>query len=242
MIHGRNEQKLDVEGNKLLDAWPERQVRVLRIDAATTLDDEEIFAAAAASLSDIKLKVIINNCGGPGGMLSFLKLQDRSSDDCRRFLNINARFPTEITRVLIPQLRKQSPALIMNVGSVTSDTGIPYLSVYSGCKAYNKGWSECLYNEMRAEDIDIEVLCVRISTVATDNVPRENSLFVPNARKMARECLNRVGCGKSVVFGYWAHALQAGLLMALPKWIVDRTVISVAKQEKIREEQSTKKA
>jgi 17beta-estradiol 17-dehydrogenase / very-long-chain 3-oxoacyl-CoA reductase len=129
----------------------------------------------------------------------------------------------------------------MNVGSVTSDTGIPYLSVYSGCKAYNKGWSECLTNEMRAENVDIEVLCVRISSVATDNVPRENSLFVPNARKIARESLNRVGCGKSVVYGYWAHALQAEMLTALPKWIIDMTVISVAKQEKVREEQSMKK-
>lgn len=241
MIHGRNEEKLNVERNKLLDAWPQRQVRTLRIDAATAFDDDEIFNTAAASLQDINLKIVINNCGGPGGLLSFLKLQDRSSDDCQRFLNVNARFPTEITRILLPQLRQQSPALILNIGSVTSDTGIPYLSVYSGCKAYNKGWSECLSNEMRAEEVNIEVLCVRISTVATDNVPRENSLFVPNARKIAKCSLNRVGCGQSVVYAYWAHALQAGLLTSLPKWVIDRTVIAAAREEKVREEQSTKK-
>lgn len=215
-------------------------MRTLRIDAAAAFDNEEIFNAASASLKDIKLKVVINNCGGPGGLLSFLKLQDRTSDECERFLNVNARFPTEITRVLLPQLLQQSPALILNIGSVTSDTGIPYLSVYSGCKAYNKGWSECLYNEMRAEEVDVEVLCVRISSVATDNVPRDTSLLVPNARKIAKCSLNMVGCGKSVVFAYWAPALQAGLLSSLPKWIIDRTVIAVAKKEKIREEHSTK--
>ncbi|CZT22374.1 related to short chain dehydrogenase/reductase [Ramularia collo-cygni] len=240
VIHGRNEKKLDVERNKLLDAWPGRQVRTLRIDAATAFDDEQIFDAAAASLNDINLKVVINNCGGAGGMLSFLKLQDRTSDDCRRFLDINARFPTEMTRVLLPQLLQQSPALIINIGSVTSDTGIPYLSVYSGCKAYNKAWSECLSNEMRAESKDIEALCVRISTVATDNVPRETSLFVPNARQIAQSSLNRVGCGKSVVYAYWAHALQAGMLDAMPKWLLNRTMISAAREEKVREEESVK--
>lgn len=241
MIHGRNEQKLDAERNKLLDAWPQRQVRTLKIDAATAFDDEEIFNAAAESLKDINLKVIINNCGGSGGLLSFLKLQDRTPDDCRRFFNINARFPTEITRVLLPQLLQQSPALIINVGSVTSDTGIPYLSVYSGCKAYNKAWSECLANEMRAESLNIEALCVRIATVATDNVKKETSLFVPNARKIARCSLDRVGCGKSVVYAYWAHALQAGILNVMPKWLLDRTVIAAAKEEKMKEEESAKK-
>lgn len=241
IIHGRNEKKLDVERNKLLDAWPQRQVRTLRIDAATAFDDEEAFNSAVASLKNINLKVVINNCGGASGLLSFLKLQDRTSDECRRFLDVNARFPTEVTRVLLPQLLQHSPALIINIGSVTSDTGIPYLSVYSGCKAYNKAWSECLANELRAESLDVEALCVRISTVATDNVPRASSLFVPTARQIAKCSLDRVGCGQSVVYAYWAHALQAGMLNVMPKWLLNRIVTSAAREEKIREEESTKK-
>lgn len=240
IIHGRNAEKLDVERRKLLDAWPQRKVRTMRIDADTDCDDEDMFTAAAASLQDINLKVIINNCGGSSGLPSFSKLQDRTANECRRFLKVNMQFPTEITRALLPQLCKQSPALIINVGSVTSDTGIPYLSVYSGCKAYNLGWSKSLSNEMRAEQIDVEVLCVRLSATATDNYQKKISLFVPDARKIAKCSLSMVGCGKSVVYAYWAHALQAGLLTSLPKWIIDRMVIAAAKKEKAEEEWSMK--
>jgi 17beta-estradiol 17-dehydrogenase / very-long-chain 3-oxoacyl-CoA reductase len=241
VLHGRNEQKLNAERKKLLDRWPNRQIRTLQLDASKDVGDTSKMEEAAASLQDINLRIILNNVGGAGGLASFTALGDRTAADCSFIIDMNLRFPTEITRLLIPQLKKQGSGLIMNIGSATSEFGIPYLSVYSGCKAYNKSWSRVLTNEMTAEDVDVEVLCVLVSAVATDNVPRNTSLFVPNARQMAVYALNLAGSGRSVEFGYWGHALQAAVVGVLPEWVANKVMVETGKQEKKDEEVRMKK-
>lgn len=236
VIHGRNEQKLEALKRSLEQRSPGVEVRTLQIDAGNEASKDEAFARAASAVKDINLKILINNVGGSGGLASFRSFQERSSSEVSAFLDINARFPTEITRSLLPHLRTQTSALVLNIGSSTSEFGLPYLGVYSGCKAYNKGWSQSLAAEMKAERADVEVMCVLVSAVATDNAPRDLSLTVPSARQMARYSLHKVGCGQSVVFGYWAHALQAAIFDSLPKWIREKAVIDIGKMEKAEEE------
>jgi 17beta-estradiol 17-dehydrogenase / very-long-chain 3-oxoacyl-CoA reductase len=217
-------------------------VRTLQLDASKDVGNASKMQAAAASLRDINLRIIVNNVGGAGGLASFTALQNRTAEECQFITNMNLLFPTEITRLLIPQLKKQGSSLILNAGSATSEFGVPYLSVYSGCKAYNKAWSRSLANEMTAEGVDVEVLCVLISAVATDNLPRNTSLFVPNARQMARCSLNLAGCGRPVEFGYWGHALQAALVQVLPEWVANKIMVDTGKQEKADEEARRKQA
>jgi hypothetical protein len=94
---------------------------------------------------------------------------------------------------------------------------------------------------MRAEGVDIEVLCIWISRVATDYVPRAASLTTPNAKQMARYALDKIGCGKSLVFGYWAHEIEAMFFFGLPTWIQERLIIDVGKKEKAEDEQRSRK-
>jgi len=236
VLHGRNESKLEKVKTDLLNKHPECQIRTLRIDASNEASSAEAFSHAAFALSDIELRVLVNNVGGTGGLPAFVPLSERTQDEVGTFIDMNARFPTEITRALLPQLRKNSPSLIVNIGSCTSEFGLPYLSVYSGTKSYNKGWSESLASEMQAEKTGIEVLCIMTSAVATENYAKPHSLFVPGARQYAKHTLDKVGCGKSVVFGYWAHQIQAVLFQNLPRSLARRAMIDVGKQEKAEEE------
>lgn len=237
VLHGRNERKLEDVKNDLLKRWPQRQIRTLKIDASQEAGNADAIARAAAELKDINLKALINNVGGSSGNLSFVPLHERTPEQIRSILDVNVRFPTEITRALLPQLRKNGSGLIMNIGSLTSEFGLPYLSVYSGCKGYNVCWSRCLEAEMTAENLDIEVLCILVGAVATDLVPRPVSLFVPNARQMAKYALDKVGCGRSETFGYWAHGLQAFMFKMMPTWLAKKTIVDVGKKEKLEDEQ-----
>lgn len=240
-LHGRNPQKLDALKKKLGDQYPNLEFRTLAMDAGKDINDPTAFERAASELRKVNLKVLVNNVGGASGLLSFVPLHERPLDEIQTIMDINARFPVQITKTLLPQLRDNTPALVLNVGSTSSEFGIPYLSVYAACKAANRAWSRALMSEMQAEGVDIEVLCLWISSVATDYVPRSASVFIPSARQMASYGLQKVGCGKSTVFGFWGHEIQANMFWALPEWIQIPAIVDIGKNEKIEDEERNRK-
>ena len=101
----------------------------------------------------------MNNVGGDGSSkIKYAPLQERASSEVQGIVDMNATFPTEITRVLLPLLTRQKAALIINIGSGASEVAVPYLSVYSGAKAYDRAWSRTLAAELKAEGHNVEVL------------------------------------------------------------------------------------
>lgn len=79
---------------------------------------------------------------------------------------MNARWPTQLTKALLPLLTDNSPSLIMNVGSMAGLWGLPYLSVYCASKAFNMLFSDALKQEIAAEGKrkDIEVIGIIVGT------------------------------------------------------------------------------
>lgn len=241
VIHGRNPKKLEAVKSELLEQWPQRQVKILVLDAASAAADPAQMSYAAQELRGINLKVLVNNIGGNGGQRPlWIPLQEYGEDRTRLFLDITSRFPTELTRCLLPILINDSPALIINIGSFVSELPSPYISVYGAAKAYNKVWSRSLAFEMDVEDHDVEVMHIMVGMVSTSMDPRPISLLVPSARKMASVSLDKVGCGRDVVFGYWPHELQYHLMVDLPRWIRDSMLMQLVRKMKEDEEKDLK--
>lgn len=236
VLHGRNEKKLENVKAELLAEWPQREVQLLILDVAECAGDHVRLDEAINQLKDIEIKVLINNVGG-GAKRLWIPLQEYGNDDTRLFLDMNCRFQAELTRRLLPRLIEKSPTLIMNVGSFVSELPAPYITVFGGAKAFGKAWSRSLHFEMLTEGHDVEVIQVQVGMVSTPNEPRPESLFVPNTRRMARSSLDKVGCGRSVVFGYWPHELHCHLLVDLPEFIRDRLLMGIVKGLKEKEEQ-----
>jgi short-subunit dehydrogenase len=111
------------------------------------------------------------------------------------------------------------------------------MQLYSGAKAYGERWSEALHMEMKAENIDIEVLHILTGMVATprEQPHRKPSLVTPSPRRFASTTLNKVGCGRSQVAGYWVHEAQFGPMMALPDWLKYKIMINIIKGEVVKE-------
>ncbi|KAK4496148.1 hypothetical protein PRZ48_012127 [Zasmidium cellare] len=238
VLHGRNEKKLENVRAEILNEHPAQEVRILLLDVAESAGDHARLDEAVDQLEDIDLKVLINNVGGVAKRL-WIPLQDYSDDDARLFLDMNCRFQTELTRRLLPRFIN-GPSLIMNIGSFVSELPAPYISVFGGAKAFGKAWSRSLHFEMLAEGHDVEVLQVQVGMVSTPNEPRPESLFVPNALRMAQSSLDKVGCGRSVVFGYWPHQLHCSLLIDLPGLLRDRLLMRIVKGLKEQEERDLK--
>lgn len=100
---------------------------------------------------------------------------------------INARFPMQLTRALLPKVsRPDVPTLIMNLGSL-SDQGVPYVTVYGGSKAFNMWKIASLAIEVKIEGKDIEVLAIPVGRVTDVAHNKESSpFFTPTTRVMAK--------------------------------------------------------
>ncbi len=85
---------------------------------------------------DEGLDVLINNAG----CNQFAWLEDQSSEQVERQLLLNVEAPIQLTRMLLPRLRK--PAVIMNVGSSFGAIGYAGYSVYCASKFALRGFSE----------------------------------------------------------------------------------------------------
>lgn len=220
LLHGRSIQKLEALQKTLLSKYPGREVRYVVADAFDTDANIEGIAIAAAQLPG-KLTVLINNVGGAPLSPSYGALSEIDASHADKMINLNLRFPTQLTRALLPLLTQNTPALIMNLCSITGLRGFPYLATYSGSKAYNHAFSESLFSEFKAEGTDIEVLGILVASAVSGGNKTDKDAVTCDSREMADFSLGRVGCGLPTAFGWWRHGVVYSILKSLPDAVLE---------------------
>ena len=231
ILHGRNPEKLQRARSQLEGEHKDLQFRTAILDASSATGQQ--IEALAASVQFLNLTVLVNNVGG---CPKIQPLEKHTAEDLNSLVNVNARFPAQLTRALLPILARQDgPTLIMNIGSL-ADSGAPYATVYGGSKAFNMAMSSSLAMEIKAEGKDIEVLAIPIGRVTNVSHYKEPySFFTPTARIIGKSCVDRVGCGRKVVVGYVGHAMQTFVLDLLPSIVYEMLVIPIMKGQATEE-------
>ncbi|KAI9695881.1 MAG: hypothetical protein M1836_005998 [Candelina mexicana] len=236
ILHGRNETKLGKVKASLNDRWPDTPIRLAVIDAAQPGVVRQI-EGLASELQDLHITMLINNVGGSGPVNpTWREMHNRTREEVDQLIDVNLRFATHLTRVMLPILIRNEPSLVLNVGSVTAQLPSPLLTVYAGAKAFNLAWSRSLSAEMQATGQDVEILGAVVGEVKAQHSTRDTGLFRPSSRTMARATLGMIGCGKATVTPYLGHALQMAVVENLPAWILNKLMINVSRKEKAREE------
>lgn len=90
------------------------------------------------------IDLLINNAG----ISTFKALSGMSMEEVQKVLNTNLLVPIELSRLLLPSLKKQPDAQIINIGSAFGRLGFPGFSVYSASKFGLRGFSEALRREL----------------------------------------------------------------------------------------------
>jgi short-subunit dehydrogenase len=185
-----------------------------------------------------RLSVLVNNVGGetrPSVTLGTLKYADIDAT-----IDKNARFMAQITRVLLPLLSEGNgqgrSGLVLNVSSI-SQYGMPYICVYSATKGFVDSFTKALEAECSAEGCGVDVMGLRIGEVKTAGYDVDSTLFVPLARTLAKAGLDRVGCGKVIVWAYFWHWLQGLSFEIMPRWILMHATVGRMMAIKKREEE-----
>jgi NAD(P)-dependent dehydrogenase (short-subunit alcohol dehydrogenase family) len=128
--------------------------------------DERSIAAAASRLDARAIDVLINNAGVSSTAKSIMEL---SMEELQRVFAVNASSPLLVTRALLPNLRRGSRRLVMNVSSqlasiANNKGGSTY--PYRASKTALNQLTVCAAHELRGEGFCC--VCVHPGWVKTD--------------------------------------------------------------------------
>lgn len=118
---------------------------------ALDLENDAHIAAIADKLT--RLDCLINNAGyaltGPFSSYSAVQMQ--------RQLHVNMIGPALLTQALLPHL-KHARGKIINLSSLSGETGMPMNSLYCASKHALEGWAESLKHELAPHGVQIALV------------------------------------------------------------------------------------
>jgi NAD(P)-dependent dehydrogenase (short-subunit alcohol dehydrogenase family) len=127
--------------NDLVEKYPDH-IFAIKLDVTMT---EQIYRTVAGAVAHFgKIDVLVNNAGFGiiGAAEAFTEEQVRSQ------LETNLYAPIEITRAVLPYMRKQRSGHILQISSVGGRVGNPGLTMYQAAKFGLGGFSEALAKEV----------------------------------------------------------------------------------------------
>jgi len=100
------------------------------------------------------LDVLVNNAG----LSAHVRFAESNEATLRDIMEVNFFAAVELTRQLLPRLRRGNSPRVVNVASVLAHRGIPFNSDYSASKFALRGWSEAIRAELEREGIGVTLI------------------------------------------------------------------------------------
>ena len=119
---------------------------------ADVTDEAAVGKAVSAVLAESGRIDILVNCAGFGisGAVEFTELAD-----AKKQFDVNFFGAVNVTKAVLPVMRKQGSGRIVNVSSVAAPVAIPFQAYYSAAKAALNAWTAALANEVRPYGITV---------------------------------------------------------------------------------------
>jgi len=214
VLVARRAERLEVLKSEL--ERPGLTIHCRQADLSDRAEVESLIAWLASA--GIPLNFLINNAGlGDHG-----RFETGEWERVREMLDVNIGALTRLTHALLPTLKAQAGAAILNVSSSAGFVPIPKMAVYAATKAYVSSFSEGIRAELRGSGVRVTTLCpgpvfTEFGRVA-ERVEKPEPLTAP-------ECL-RVSAQKVVADAL--HAVEADRARVIPGWLMALTVAAVA--------------
>lgn len=153
LLVARDRTRLAALAQRLATDMRDGQVAALAVDIGTVEGRAQLREIAAARQAN----VLINNAGIP----CFGALEAIDDTKLAEVVTTNLVAPIALTRALLPQLRRQRRAIVLNIGSTLGRLGLPGFSVYAATKFGMRGFSESLRRELAGSGVDVLYLAPR---------------------------------------------------------------------------------
>lgn len=134
------------------------RAEVLAADVTLATDRDRLAEAAAA----FGVNVLVQAAGAP----AFGRFEQQGDALVASVLLTNLVAPMQLAQRLLPQLRRQSQARVLNIGSALGRLGLPGYAIYSASKFGLRGFSEALRRELGDSPVRVQYLGPRSTQTA----------------------------------------------------------------------------
>lgn len=173
------------------------RVQALAADVCTPTGRAAIRDIAAAH----GCNALVNNAAAP----CFGSFAQADPQDIDAVLQTNLVAPIQLTLALLPQLRAQREARVLNIGSATGRLGVPGFAVYGAGKFGLRGFSEALRRELADTPVRVQYLGARATCTAfndrrAEEFNRRTRTAVDRPEDVARAALDLLRSGRAEKF------------------------------------------
>lgn len=151
-----------------------------------------------------------------------------------------------MTRLFIPELKKQEKSFILNVSSIAAFKPMPYKTVYPASKAYVYSFSVGLGEELKSTPIQVAVLHPGPMDTSPENANRLNKhgflgkLVHLSVDEVADIGINQLLAGKKVIIPGIFNRICIRLLKTIPRRIALPILSKVLRKEAFKAPQEQK--
>jgi uncharacterized protein len=199
----------------------------------TDLCDNNAVYQIANWAEAFKVSVLINNAG-IGGTREF---EVASPEYIERIIQLNCRATSMLTRLMLPQLKTQPKAYILNVASMASFSPIAFKTVYPASKAFIWSFSRCLSEELRGTNVFVSVIHPGQMKTNADVTSRINKqgfvgkIGLLSTPKMARIAISQLFSRHSYVVPGMLNKLNWLVMRLVPVGIKLKVLSGVFRKE-----------
>lgn len=227
LLAARSEDQLEQAATEIRQETGQ-EAAVLALDLAAPGAAAQLAAWANACTSE--LAVLVNNAGyGLWGRFEELPLAQQQN-----MLQLNMHLPVELTYALLPLLRRQPRAYILNVASTAAYQAVPTLTLYAASKAFLVSFSRGLRYELR--EANISVTCLSPGATTTDFADRAgmNAALQATANKVsmtpaqvAQAGVAALLAGEAEIIPGALNKVSAALTALVPKKLTEKIAAGI---------------
>lgn len=218
MLVGRDAGALDQVLVALGGESPRLQACVA--DLATATGRHEVASRATAW----HCNVLLNNAG----LGEFAFIDEQTDADLERLFAVNVLAPMQLTRALLPHLRAQPQAAVLNMGSVFGSLAYPGFAAYSASKFALRGFTEALRRELADTNVKVQYLAPRatrtgMNASAVGRMNAELGVAMDPPELVARAAREMLEDGRREAVLGWPEKLFVRINALLPR-VVDASL------------------
>lgn len=169
-----------------------------------------------------RVHIVVNNAGVASGA----NFEDQSLDDFERVLAVNLYGVVYGCKAFLPHLKAAGEGHIVNISSVLGLMPAPALSAYCTSKFAVRGFSQCLWLELRGHNIGVTAIhpgLIRTNisnTAAVHEIGEMHGFFEQFRDRMERQGADPATVAKAIVKGIKGDKQRA--LVTLETQVMDR--------------------
>ncbi|MGM0619546.1 MAG: SDR family NAD(P)-dependent oxidoreductase [Bacteroidota bacterium] len=219
--------------NLLLTALPNEEINILgnyfsqnygvqvRTFEADLTKPEELKKLAVYISEKYEVKILINNAG-LGGVKTFLEAE---TEYVEQIVLLNMHALVLLTRLMLPNLKRQENAYILNIASMASFSPMPFKTVYPASKAFVYSFSRGLDAELKGTGVSVSVAHpggMKTNAEVTHSIENYNRLIrttTLSVEKVAQICIKSLLKRKRIIIPGFLNKISWVLLKITPLWM-----------------------